>query len=66
MATQKPSTDTYVLGQAPEAIQRLLKQGRLLNPFTRRVLEARVSDLRVIRRHAARPAADAGKVRHRQ
>ena len=39
MQTQKSSTDTYVLGQAPEAIQRLLKQGQLLNPFTRRVLE---------------------------
>lgn len=39
MQTQKPSTDTYVLGQAPEAIQRLLKQGQLLNPLTRRVLE---------------------------
>jgi ubiquinone/menaquinone biosynthesis C-methylase UbiE len=39
MQAQKPSTNTYVLGQAPEAIQRLLKQGQLLNPFTRRVLE---------------------------
>jgi ubiquinone/menaquinone biosynthesis C-methylase UbiE len=39
MQTQKSSTDTYVLGQAPEAIQRLLKQGQLLNPFTRKVLE---------------------------
>ncbi len=39
MQTQKPSTNTYVLGQAPEAIRRLLKQGQLLNPFTRRVLE---------------------------
>jgi ubiquinone/menaquinone biosynthesis C-methylase UbiE len=38
--TQIPLTDTYVLGQAPEAIQRLLKQGQLLNPFTRRMLEA--------------------------
>jgi 2-polyprenyl-3-methyl-5-hydroxy-6-metoxy-1,4-benzoquinol methylase len=39
MQVQKPSTGTYVLGQAPEAIQRLLKQGQLLNPFTRRVLK---------------------------
>ncbi len=39
MQAQKPSTNTYVLGQAPEAIQRLLRQGQLLNPFTRRVLE---------------------------
>ncbi len=39
MQTQKPSTDMYVLGQAPEAIRRLLKQGQLLNPFTRKVLE---------------------------
>ncbi|MBO0784377.1 MAG: class I SAM-dependent methyltransferase [Ktedonobacteraceae bacterium] len=36
---QNPSNDTYVLGQAPEAIQRLLRQGQLINPFTRRVLE---------------------------
>lgn len=39
MQAQKLSTNTYVLGQAPEGIQRLLKQGQLLNPFTRRVLE---------------------------
>ena len=39
MQTQKPSTNTYVLGQAPEAIRRLLKQGQLLNPFTRKLLE---------------------------
>lgn len=39
MQTQKSSTDTYVLGQAPEAIQRLLKQGQLLNPLTLKVLE---------------------------
>src|SRR5215472_3751242 len=39
MQTQNSSTEIYVLGQAPEAIQRLLKQGQLLNPFTRRVLE---------------------------
>lgn len=30
---------TYVLGHAPKEIQRLLKQARLLNPFTRRLLE---------------------------
>ena len=39
MQTQTSSTDIYVLGQAPEAIQRLLNQGRLLTPFTRRVFE---------------------------
>ena len=39
MQTQKTSTDTYVLGQAPEAIQRLLKQGQLINPFMHRMLE---------------------------
>jgi ubiquinone/menaquinone biosynthesis C-methylase UbiE len=33
------STNTYALGQAPEAIQRLLYQSQLINPFTRRVLE---------------------------
>src|SRR5437763_6119327 len=38
MQAQKPSTNTYVLGQAPEAIQRLLKQGQLLNSFTRKLL----------------------------
>lgn len=39
MQTQTPSSDTYVLGHAPEGIQRLLKQGQLLNPFTRRAFE---------------------------
>jgi ubiquinone/menaquinone biosynthesis C-methylase UbiE len=39
MQTPTPSTDTYALGQAPEAIQRLLKQGQLLYPFTRRLFE---------------------------
>jgi ubiquinone/menaquinone biosynthesis C-methylase UbiE len=39
MQTQNALADTYVLGQAPEAIQRLLKQSQLLNPFTRRVFE---------------------------
>lgn len=39
MQAQTPSSDTYVLGHAPEAIQRLLKQGQLLNPFTRRAFE---------------------------
>jgi len=41
MQAQNPSiaTTTYALGQAPEAIQRLLKQGQLLNPFTHRVFE---------------------------
>jgi ubiquinone/menaquinone biosynthesis C-methylase UbiE len=39
MQTPTPSADTYVLGHAPEAIQRLLKQGQLLSPFTRRAFE---------------------------
>ncbi len=39
MQTQKALTDTYVLGQAPEAIQRLVKQSQLLNPFTYRMLD---------------------------
>ncbi len=41
MQTQSTSTapDIYVLGQAPEAIQRLIKQGQMLTPFTRRAFE---------------------------
>jgi hypothetical protein len=34
MQTQKSLAQTYILGQ-----QHLLKQGQLLNPFTRRLLE---------------------------
>jgi len=37
--SQHEASETYLLGQTPEAIQRLLVQGRMLNPFTRRVLE---------------------------
>lgn len=33
------AAETYLLGQTLEAIQRLLVQGQMLNPFTRRVLE---------------------------
>jgi 2-polyprenyl-3-methyl-5-hydroxy-6-metoxy-1,4-benzoquinol methylase len=33
------ATETYLLGQTPAAIQRLLVQGQMVNPFTRRVLE---------------------------
>lgn len=39
MQKQNLSTDTYILGQTPEAIQRLLRQSQFINPFTRRVLE---------------------------
>lgn len=39
MQIQHPSTETYVLWQVPEAIQRLLKQGQFLNLFTRQVFE---------------------------
>jgi SAM-dependent methyltransferase len=34
-----PSTENYLLGQTPAAIQRLLTLGQMLNPFTRRVFE---------------------------
>ncbi len=39
MQTQNTSTNTYTLGHAPKEMQRLLTQGQLLRPFTRRVLE---------------------------
>jgi 2-polyprenyl-3-methyl-5-hydroxy-6-metoxy-1,4-benzoquinol methylase len=33
------ATETYLLGQTPAALQRILVQGQMVNPFTRRVLE---------------------------
>ncbi len=39
MSNDQSSAQTYTLGHAPEEIQRLLKQGQFLNPFTRRLLE---------------------------
>lgn len=40
MSETSPSDRTYVLGHDPEEIERLVsKQGRILNPFTRRLLE---------------------------
>ena len=33
------SAQTYALGHTPEAFQRLLVQGQLFNPLTRRLLE---------------------------
>jgi ubiquinone/menaquinone biosynthesis C-methylase UbiE len=39
MSNNHSSAQTYVLGHAPQEIQRVLKQAELLNPFTRRLLE---------------------------
>jgi ubiquinone/menaquinone biosynthesis C-methylase UbiE len=39
MSEVQPSAQTYALGHTPEAFQRLLVQGQLFNPFTRRLLE---------------------------
>ena len=39
MSEVQPSSQTYALGHTPEAFQRLLVQGQLFNPFTRRLLE---------------------------
>src|SRR6266568_2097388 len=39
MSEIQSSAETYILGHTPEAFQRLLKQGQLFNPFTRRLLE---------------------------
>jgi ubiquinone/menaquinone biosynthesis C-methylase UbiE len=39
MSEVQPSAQTYALGHTPEAFQRLLMQGQLFNPFTRRLLE---------------------------
>ncbi len=38
MQAQQPPGDTYLLGQTPEAFQRLLITGQLFNPFMRQVL----------------------------
>jgi ubiquinone/menaquinone biosynthesis C-methylase UbiE len=37
--SQNEAAETYLLGHTPAALQRLLVQGQMLNPFTRRVLE---------------------------
>src|SRR5258708_31198961 len=39
MSEVQPSAQTYALGHTPETFQRLLVQGQLFNPFTRRLLE---------------------------
>ncbi len=39
MSEFQPPAQTYALGHTPEAFQRLLVQGKLFNPFTRRLLE---------------------------
>jgi len=39
MSEVQSSAQTYALGHTPEAFQRLLMQGQLFNPFTRRLLE---------------------------
>src|SRR3989442_7543884 len=39
MSEVQSSAQTYALGHTPEAFQRLLVQGQLFNPFTRRLLE---------------------------
>jgi ubiquinone/menaquinone biosynthesis C-methylase UbiE len=39
MSETQPSTQNYVLGQTPEAFQRLMLQGQLYNPFMRRLLK---------------------------
>jgi 2-polyprenyl-3-methyl-5-hydroxy-6-metoxy-1,4-benzoquinol methylase len=38
MSEVQSSAQTYALGHTPEAFQRLLVQGQLFNPFTRRLL----------------------------
>ena len=45
--SQNEAAETYLLGHTPAALQRLLVQGQMLNPFTRRVLEdAGISSVR--------------------
>ena len=39
MSEVQSSAQTYALGHTSEAFQRLLVQGQLFNPFTRRLLE---------------------------
>ncbi len=36
---QSEAAETYLLGHTPAALQRLLVQGQMINPFTRRVFE---------------------------
>jgi ubiquinone/menaquinone biosynthesis C-methylase UbiE len=38
MQQQRPPGENYLLGQTPEAFQRLILTGQLFNPFTRQVL----------------------------
>ena len=40
MQKQQSPGENYLLGQTPEAHQRLLRMGQLFNPFTRPVLTA--------------------------
>ncbi|HEY6285343.1 MAG TPA: class I SAM-dependent methyltransferase [Ktedonobacteraceae bacterium] len=37
--SQNEACETYLLGHTPAALQRLLAQGQMVNPFTRQVLE---------------------------
>ena len=37
--SQNEAAETYLLGHTPAALQRLLAQGQMVNPFTRQVLE---------------------------
>lgn len=39
MSEVQPSTQSYALGHTPEEFQRLLVQGQLFHPFTRRLLQ---------------------------
>lgn len=39
MSETPPSARTYILGHDPEEIERLVKQGQIINPLTRRLLE---------------------------
>ncbi len=39
MSNYHESEETYILGHKSEAVQRLLRQGQMLNPFTPRLLE---------------------------
>jgi hypothetical protein len=43
MSEIQSSAQTYALGHTAEAFQRLLVQGQLFNPFTRRLLEEEVA-----------------------
>jgi hypothetical protein len=37
MADQRSTSETYLLGHSPEAIQRLVTMGRILRPFMERL-----------------------------